>query len=173
MRSLFALVAVLVVMLVSGPADAQQSWHPYASRPGRFTIEFPGTPTVQAPNPVQTAVGRVDINSVDLDLPNVGYFAATYTDYPPNSVSNPDTVLEGAKNGAIANVHGTLLEEKKIAVQGNKGLDLKVSSGAHTIFQRLVVVQNRLYQIVVVVLGSRAVVPPEVLRFDQSFVITR
>jgi hypothetical protein len=173
MRSILALVAILFVMLASETASAQQTWHVYASVPGRFRIEFPGTPSAQPPNPIQTAVGPVNINSVDLDLPNVGYYAATFTDYPPNAVGNPDAVLEGAKNGAVSNVHGVLGDEKKIVVQGNKGLDLRIAASGHTIFQRLVVVQNRLYQLVVVVAGTRTVVPPEVQHFDQTFVITR
>ncbi|HEY2370392.1 MAG TPA: hypothetical protein VGH87_28545, partial [Polyangiaceae bacterium] len=138
----------------------------------RFTVEFPGTPVVQPANPVQTAIGPVNIFSVDLDLPNVGYYAVTFTDYPPNAVGTPDAVLEGAKNGAVSNVHGTLVDEKRITVQGNKGLDLKVVASQHTIFQRLVIAQNRLYQLIVVVSGPRATVPPDVLHFDQSFVIT-
>ncbi len=173
MRTVVALLALVFVRLASGAASAQQ-WRSFASREGRFTVDFPGTPTVAPPKPIQTAIGSVDMHMFEIDIPNVAFHAVTYTDYPPGTVADAhaDSVLQGAKNGAVANVKGTLVDEKKIVVQGNKALDVKISAGQQTIFQRLVLVQSRLYQVIVVVPGVRTAAPPEVLHFMQSFVIT-
>jgi hypothetical protein len=174
MRAVFALLAALCVLLAGDLASAQISWRPVNSPLGRFTAQFPGVPMVQAPNTVQTALGPLDIQSYDVDLHAAGYFAVTYTDYPAAaiSMSNPDSVLEGAKNGAVTNVHGTLLDAKTIAVQGYPGRDLKIFANNQTVFQRIVLARNRLYQLIVVMPGTRPTAPPEVLRFDQGFVIT-
>src|SRR5205085_2073572 len=79
-----------------------------------FTAEMPGTPNLKE-GKEQTAAG--DVKTVTWGVQTAGAFYAISTaDYPPGMMTNalPSKVLEGARDGAMANVGGTI--EKDISV---------------------------------------------------------
>jgi hypothetical protein len=167
---------ILIVWLaLAGVASAQQgTWKAFTSKDGRFTVEFPGAPNEAAPQQVQTAVGPLETHLFTLELPNVAFYAIAYVDYPKDKVGDKsiDSMLESAKDGAVAKVQGTLVDEQKKDFNGNKGLELKIEAKDLMLFGRLMFVQNRLYQILVVVPKPKSgEVPADVTHFENSFTL--
>jgi hypothetical protein len=149
MQRLMLLTAVVCAQLASA-AD----WKPFNG--GEYSISFPGTPTTSSRTD-QTGIGPVKSSVVTVELPHQS-FTLAITEYPLDLVkkSQPAKMLEGARDGAVANVQGTL--DKDIAVQLDSGDPKKKWPGreftAHTskavMASRLYLVNNKLYSLLLV-----------------------
>jgi hypothetical protein len=77
-------------------------------------------------------------------------FSVVLSDYPLDHVQRVGSasLLDGARDGAVANTQGKLLSELIIGIAGNPGRELKISAagGKGTGRAKLVLVGNRLYQ---------------------------
>jgi hypothetical protein len=96
-------------------------------------------------------------------------------DYPRDAVNQKsiDAMLQSAKEGAVAKVKGQVVDEQKKEWSGNKGLELKIAANELMLFGRLMFVQNRLYQVLVVVPKPKTGdIPAEVTRFENSFAVS-
>jgi hypothetical protein len=124
-------------------------WKEFTSSEGRFSVLMPGTPTDQAQK-VNSPVGVIDLHVFVVEQSGAQYLVA-YNDYPDAMVKtgDPEKVLDGARNGIVANVRGRLLSEVKITLQQFPGRELKVMvpDGAQMMQTRLYFVKNRLYQV--------------------------
>lgn len=73
-----------------------------------------------------------------------------YFDYPNTVVQDrtPDMILDGARDGAVANAQGKLLRELIISLDGHEGRELHIETagGKATIKARIFIVGRRLYQ---------------------------
>jgi len=78
-------------------------------------------------------------------------------------------VLDGARDGAVANTQGTLLSELIIEVEGNPGREVKISvdGGKATSIAKIFLVGDHLYQAIVVTPRDDAY-RPGVRRFLDS-----
>jgi hypothetical protein len=80
---------------------------------------------------------------------------AAYNDYPEFVVSSSDVgnMLDGARDGAVSNVGGTLLSENQIRLQGYPGRELWIEAdvdGQEGLARaRIFLVGRRMYQILV------------------------
>ncbi len=137
---------------------------------------MPGTPTSSVES-VSTAIGVVELHSFTLEANEFAYFVA-YGDFPPAFVQNADTeaMLDGARDGAVADVSGTLVSERRISVQGFPGRELWIEasvSGQKGLAQaRMILVGNRFYQVLVA--GPKdGFAESEAERFLNSFQVVR
>ncbi|MEB3268221.1 MAG: hypothetical protein VKJ09_06760 [Leptolyngbya sp.] len=128
----------------------------FTSDNGGFVVS---TPIVleEATQSVDTAVGPIDIYTYTAEDRNAAYVVA-YSDYPAEIVAqnDPATMLNGSRDGAVGNVGGTLISEDEIELGGNPGrslvIDAQTEDGqAATVNARIYLVDNRLYQVLVVV----------------------
>jgi len=162
--------------LFSKATPTPTEWQPFTSRNGHFTIMMPGTPASSVES-VNTAIGVVDLHSFTLETNEFAYFVA-YGDFPPAFVQNADTeaMLDGARDGAVADVNGTLVSERRISVQGFPGRELWIEatvSGQKGLAQaRMILVGNRFYQVLVA--GPKeGFVESEAERFLNTFQVVR
>jgi hypothetical protein len=74
-------------------------------------------------------------------------------DYPKEMFENADIkkMLDGARDGAVRNVNGILEDEKVLDFHGNPGreAEIKIPEKA-TVKVRIILIGNRLYQVMVV-----------------------
>ena len=83
------------------------------------------------------------------------FYMVGYADYPPDIVNGSDVqlMLSGARDGAVANSGGVLLSERQIKFQGFPGreiwVEIAVDDEAGLVQSRLILVGNRLYQVLV------------------------
>lgn len=162
------LVLLALAILLIG--CQRSTWEEFSSSEGAFSILMPGTPTEQTKT-VNTAVGPIDAYFFLLERKDIAYMVG-YSDYPDTVVqkTNPDAILEGARNGAVANVQGKLLNELIISLNGYPGRELKIepAGGKGTIKAKIFIVGNRLYQVMVVTPKEKAF-SKNVRRFLDSF----
>jgi hypothetical protein len=128
----------------------------FTSETGGFTIDSP-LDLIEASQSVPTAAGDIDIYTYTAENDNAAYVVA-YSDYPAEIVeqTDPAMILDGGRDGAVGNVGGTLVSEDQIELDGNPGrslvIDAETDDGqAATINARIYLVENRLYQALVVV----------------------
>jgi hypothetical protein len=75
-------------------------------------------------------------------------YSCFYYDQDNVDKQSPDDVLAAARDGSLRKIRGTLLNEKRIEVQGYHALDTQVSAGGNELYDsRMIVVGKRFYMI--------------------------
>src|SRR4030042_4579780 len=155
MRTKICIVVLIVLLSVAG--CKRVNWKEFSSANGKFSVMMPGEPQEQHET-VKTAVGPVDLYMHILDVGTSAYIVG-YSDYPEDLIKNSEVniLLEGARNGAISNIRGTLVNEKDISIAGNPGKEFNFSVPHRPELpnkgigkSRIFLVGNRLYQCMVV-----------------------
>lgn len=163
------ILAMIVLVSIACKASAPEE---FSDQNGKFSVMTPVSlkETVQA---VDTAVGSVDIHLFIGEKGNSAYMVG-YSDYPAEIIeqSDPAAMLDGARDGAVSNISGTLISETAITLDGNPGRELvitaKVDDSDADVKARIYMVGNRLYQVLVI--GVKGEVTPEDAdAFLQSF----
>jgi hypothetical protein len=151
LRSL--LCTLLLIAACNGSAPQLQE---FSSESGGFVVSTPNALEENVES-VDTAVGAIDIHTFTATHDRTVYVVA-YSDYPAEiiSQSDPQQVLNGSRDGAVQNVGGTLVSETAIDLEGNPGKALVINTTSDagnmaTVNAHLYLVENRLYQILVVV----------------------
>ncbi len=128
------------------------TWKEFSSKEGMFSVLLPGTPTVQTQK-LNTRAGVLDLYFFVVEQDGFQYLVS-YNDYPEAMIreANADKVLDGARNGVVANVQGRLSSESRVWLAENPGRELriKIPDGRQAMRTRLYFVKNRLYQVGVV-----------------------
>jgi hypothetical protein len=136
---------------------------------GDYSIVFPSEPTMN-----EQTVKLADGTSIPLTFYVTdsarSELGTAATVYPPGYVVS----LEGARDGAISNVSGTLTSSDLINVQGREGLQFtaSVQDGDVTYLARVYNDDVTLYQVFAVVIGDAAFDDPEIAAFFDSFRFT-
>jgi hypothetical protein len=147
----FALVVVLAALGGCDEATGGQNleWLNFESESGRFSVLFPGEPDEQVES-VQTAIGVIESQFFMVTLENMAY-SVNLADYPPEMIAAGDTqqMLDGARDGAVSNVNGELLDEKELTLSGYPGREfkVKVEDEGIVVRARIYLVNERLYVI--------------------------
>ena len=145
---------LLLVVLCAVPAFAED-WKEVGN--DVFTAQMPGDPKVED-SAVDTEAGKMKTRTWSSQKGNA-YYAIAMVGYPPDLVhkSIPSKMLEGARDGALANIQATL--EKDYGVFIDSGIPKKKWPGRELFANapqgmryaaRLYLVDAELYQIIVV-----------------------
>jgi hypothetical protein len=143
---------ILLLVPLSVRAD-EGDLEKVTSKEGKFTVLLPKNPETQTSN-VTSAVGEIQLVIVSATLGD-SWYAAAYADYPAEALKNADSakLLDGARDGAVANVNGKLIKEDKITLGKAKhpGRELLIQAPDGKIYarMRMYLVGNRLYQVIV------------------------
>ena len=147
---------ILGVLLCAACQGNQTAYEEFSSETGNFSIDTPGT-LEETQQSVETPVGPINIHTFTAESNESAYVVA-YSDYPNEIVeqTDPEMLLDSSRDGAVSNLGGTLVEEETIELEGNPGRSLIIDTAAGTeeaatINSRIFLVDNRLYQILVVV----------------------
>jgi hypothetical protein len=170
-KSVFLLLLALVMMSGCGGAQELQ-WQSFDSDVGRFSVEFPGEPEEQSQS-ISTAVGSIETWTLMVEEQGAG-FSVSFADYPQEIIAASETalMLDGARDGAVANISGILLEENEISLDGHPGREIEVEVKEEDVVvrARFYLVENRLYVIQAISETSK-VSEDDFVRFLNSFVI--
>ncbi|MCL5275564.1 MAG: hypothetical protein M1434_12605 [Chloroflexi bacterium] len=167
-----SLVLVCAFLLVAC-GGAAPSWQDFSSDKGKFTVTMPATPK-ESSQSVDTAAGKIDLYLYTAQVGTSAYLVS-FSDYPADMMSqaDPAKVLDGAMNGAVTNISGTILSSQDITLSGNPGKDFSAEGkiknpGDGSVRGRIYLVKNRLYQIIVV--GMKDQIPTaDADKYLQSF----
>jgi hypothetical protein len=149
--------SILALMLVA-PAAWAADWKPLDTKD--FSVSLPGEAKMQE-GTEQTEAGPVKTTTwgVQTAGKDGAFFAVSIADYPAGMMGKavPSKVLEGARDGAMANVGGTV--EKDVGVFLDSGTPKKKYPGREfngstksglKLAARLYLVDDRLYQMICV-----------------------
>ena len=171
MKTLLVHLCLAATLLLAAD-DATTKPADFAPKDGRFTVQMPGEPKEQT-SKVNTPIGPIDVHLfISAPDPKSAYMVG-YSDYPEEVVkkSDSDKILDGARDGAVRNVKGTLESEKKITMDGHPGRDYVISTEGFRGRERIYLVNARLYQ--VMLLGSKEFVTgKDADKFLDSFKLT-
>jgi hypothetical protein len=124
---------------------APLAWAPYTSAECGYTLPMPGTPKTSSDS-VDTPSGKQTIYSATSDLGDRAAIVSC-SDIPPYPSS--DATLDGARDGAVAHTHGTLVASRNVTVDGFPGRDAVIQVQDKKLNVRLVLAKQRLYTLVV------------------------
>lgn len=173
-RLRIALAGLCLVLAASGAAAQERKlpgWIEVAIPAGRFKVLMPGAPKTSRQT-IRTDIGNVASTRYTVtDAANVTY-DVLFNEYPEARVSktNPQKLLDGARDGLLYQTKGRMIAEKHITLASFPGRDQLIAddSGAHYRV-RLVWAGSRLYQIMAVSPGKPR---PDADIFFDSFEIT-
>jgi len=161
-------------------ASASVAWTEFAPPNGRFTVRLPGKPREKV-STNQTAAGEAKMAQYDFDAGDA-YFAVVISEFPSGATGKalPQHVLDGARDGALANIRGRAIEDFGVflpAAPGSKGAFPGRQIVAEVppdllLRMRLFLVNDTLIQLMVI--QKKAVASPETfLKMADSFKLSR
>jgi hypothetical protein len=149
---LLGLVAAMLLFGVAATAETGEL-QPCISTEGKFSILLPGGPQVSS-QVITMASGRttaVTTFILETDNGNCVYFVS-YNDYSPADANGLDQdILALARDGAVANVSGTLASDQPITLKGFPGRAFAGTTANGLAFdEHIYLVGHRLYQVLIV-----------------------
>jgi hypothetical protein len=153
----------LTLPLLFGAHGAAQTenlpagWRVFTSNEGSFTIHLPGPPS-ESKQRVPTAAANLDVHLFVVETKDDRAYVVSYCDLPAAEVKpgNEEKRLDLAREGAVTNSRGKLRSEKEYKVDGYPGRELEIDADKTQIRMRIIVVNQRLYQ--VMAMGSAKVI---------------
>ncbi|MSS72941.1 MAG: hypothetical protein EXS64_15830 [Candidatus Latescibacteria bacterium] len=146
-----ALLLMLVIAALAGGCGKKDV---FASKEGGFSVETSSVPK-QKKETVPTLDGPVDVYTLTFEIQNPALeYWIVYIDYPEATVrqKGPGQLLKEARDGSVDNVHGRLLKERDISLEGYPGKEIEYEGeGAEEdIYKsRMYLVKQRIYVILV------------------------
>ena len=129
--------------------EATPEWKIYNYIADGFRAEFPVEPLFDK-REITTAAGSLELHSYKAQSGSMALFIGV-SDYGSQAAGKPaETLLQGAKTGALANSGSHLVKEKKISFDNQMGIEFEAESETAHMTARLYLVNTRLYQVVVV-----------------------
>jgi hypothetical protein len=161
-------IALCVILLCAAAALGAQTpqWKTYSYATDGFSASYPSEPTLQKRD-VPTDAGSFELRSYSVEVGPVALFAGV-CDYGVHTAGkDPDTLLQGAKNGALQNSGSHLVSETKITLGIYHGVAFESESDSTHFSARIYIVGSTLYQTLVVTpVGTPF---PDAARFLDSF----
>jgi len=146
-------------------AQAQQ-WNSYSYPADGFRASFPSEPGLQARS-VPTEKGAVEMRSYLVESEPYALFVGV-ADYGGRTDGfDPDTLLQGAKQGALTNSNSHLVSENKITLGIYHGVQFEAESNDAHFSARIYMVGDTMYQTLVV--SPIGKIYPDTARFLDSF----
>jgi len=168
------LALALAVTLLASCSLLSQPWVEFTSPDGSFSASFPETPEEQTQS-IDTAAGPITLHGFTVDRGYIAY-AVMYSDFPSDLIQqgDPDLLLDGGVDGAVTNVQGNLVSKTTISLDGHPGREFTIESDAQqvTVKGRIFLVDNRLYQVIVVIAEGGSF-ESETAKFLDSFTLVR
>lgn len=141
---------------VSAPA----TWKEFSSAEGNFAVLMPGTPSYEKKN-TATALGPIDMHMFTLNIGRDAAYLVMYSDYPEIVTrAKPDALLDGGRDGALANTKGKLIGEQNMSLDGFPGREIVIEvPGKGLLKLRVFLVGRRMFQVMAV--GTKEMIEHE------------
>ena len=168
---LAVLFPAVAAAAASVPAGVPAGWREFQIPAGRFKVLMPGTPKTTRQT-IKTEIGNVAATRYTVsDAADVTY-DVLLNDYPKAGVAkaNPQKLLDSVRDGLVFQSKGKLAGDARIMVSGFPARDLVILAPENMHYRaRLVWVETRLYQVMVVTPGKPR---PDASIFFDSFQLT-
>ena len=174
MRKAYALKGLVLMLLlaVSGLSFIAGT-KAFKSKEGKFSIVFKQAPKESAED-VQTDVGNIKMYMFLLEEGTTKAYMVAYCDYPKEMVeaSDPNTILQGAKEGVLGQFEAVVTSEDDKQFMGNTCKNFTASGETYHTSYKMILVKNRLYQVGILSLDG-PVAEHDTKDFIGSFKLTK
>jgi hypothetical protein len=157
--------AMLLFLAVIAPAQTEP-WKQYVFSDDGFAATYPAPPDLQK-KAVQTSAGEFELRSYSAQSGDTALIVAVCDYGKAVAGKTSDQMLLGAKNSTLSNSASRLVNEKKITLGANPGLQFEAENSAAHFTVRMYLVGTTLYQILVVSPINKPF--NEAVRFLDSF----
>ena len=133
------------------PLSQTTEWNKFVSPDNQFSVNFPTHP-IRESNIVNTPDGKAELVQYMSKNDDVLY-AVMYGDYPAKGLigKTQDQLLDNARDGAVNNVQGKILNETIISKGGYPCREFAVKVEPNSVVTAQIVLKNnRIYQVMVV-----------------------
>jgi hypothetical protein len=144
--------------------------HNINSEEGNFSVNFPGEAskkTMSMPAADGSVLNIVSYSYLSPDS-NIVYLLS-YNNIPNYASSNPDSILDKAKIGPAQRMRTTIVEEKKLEIDGYPGLYFKGLGLDIAMVYHIYIVKDRMYQLAILNKIPREPEKKEIEGFMGSF----
>src|SRR5690349_7628329 len=109
-------LGVLLFAVSASTSAIAQTWIEFRPEGIGYSVEMPGQ-WVLSSQDVATAIGPIKAYMASVNTPTRAYLSM-YSIYPADAIRGRpvDAVLDGGRDGAVANVKGKLRSEQKITI---------------------------------------------------------
>jgi len=137
---------VLFAVLSATVYSQDAAWKEYVHSDNLMAFSMPADPTYGTQS-VKTKIGKITIESYILENKS-GALMVMVNSYPDRILkSSPQKLLAAGRDGAVGNIHGTVVSEKPISIEGNPGTEFVFKSAQWHGLYRIYLVGTRLYQL--------------------------
>jgi hypothetical protein len=143
-----AICATVVWIAASVSAQTTQ-WKAYSYPSDGFQASYPSEPTVQKKD-VDTQAGKFELRTYTAAVGDVALFIGVCDYGEQTTKADPDSMLQGAKNGALINSNSHIVSEQKITMGAYHGLQFDAESDSAHFRARIYMVGSTLYQTLVI-----------------------
>jgi hypothetical protein len=159
MKKIILLAQTFIITALTMSCVAQDNWISFEGH--GYKILFPKKPTDESQD-IVTAVGKLKMNNYMYEVPETAAddnltYGATELLYPDSLINSDrteilDKFFRGSVDGAVGSVHGKLLTETIIQLDGYPGREFRVEvkDGMAVITMRAYLVKNRMYMLQVI-----------------------
>jgi hypothetical protein len=147
-------------------------WSTFTIPDGKASALMPGNPILQTQPMTVPGAGFVTLRLYLLEAAGKDAgFALGYCDYPQHMMrgANIEMMLDGARDGAVRNVNGTLVSENRINIQGNSGREVHATIPQGDLHARFFIVGNRMYMLMAIEGRGEKIPDADRKRFFESF----
>lgn len=168
-----AIVGLLLIALAT-PTVAQPRGA-YKSRDGQYAVKFPGTPKVTEQT-AKTDLGELTVTVATYANTDGSVFMVSHSDFPDASTkpANHATLLDGIRDGVKGRDGKLIGSSKAIEFGPDKlpGRDFTVDKGKQRVRFRVILRDNRVYQIAAIGTAKFAD-GKDATEFIESFELTK
>jgi len=143
-------VCVAVLCFAAAVGAQTADWKSYSYPADGFQASYPSAPEITKKD-IPTDSGSFELRSYIAQVTPVALFIGVCDYGSKVAGTDPQTLLQGAKNGALANSNSHLVTEKKITLGVYPGIEFEAESDAAHFTARIYMVGSVLYQTLVVV----------------------
>jgi hypothetical protein len=143
--TLVALAFAATLSAQTTPAAPTADWKTYSYSADGFSASFPFEPQFSKRD-VPTDAGSFELRAYLATEGEAAVYVGVCDYGSAVSGKDPNTVLEGAKNGAVSNVSGHLLSAKQITFGVYPGVEFEADSDTMHFAARIYLVGTTLYQ---------------------------
>lgn len=161
-----ALLLSLMPLTLGGEVAAQQ-WYEYRPPGAGYRMEYPGVPKSETQT-TRTAAGPVTVTFV-IWARETGAFTSTHTVLSPTILlREPQTALDGARDGAVRQVNGRLRDERRLTIDGAPARRFFIDAPQNRVSLSLLVLKGRVLYQAAYIGRPGTETAPEVERFIGS-----
>src|SRR5579864_2107742 len=157
-----ALASAIAAHAQAAPGE----WKQYSYPSDSFSVSSPTEPVFTRQDK-PTATGTVEMHNYTIEMGNNSGVMISSAQISGADTVSPQTLLQGAKNGAIQTVNARLTSEKEITLDGNPGLQFEAENDAFHVRARMYIVKARLITVLEIAPQSTAI-PADAERLCNS-----